>query len=251
MKAFCRKISLEIASLMVSTFLLAGGVFAQEAADSSNGLLKPPAGSMIASAPELSQWVITFSYPGDTPKGVTPPPPLPADNRLRAITTTKTKEIVHEQAVNGMGRTIDTWVIGQDQFFKASDDTFWGRALPGHSVWPANGFRDLDWVSRDNYVGTMKYAGHSCLVFIQGAPVGMNIAKPGAPVPSFDSFNVVAFIDAESRLPVESRDVGVVRSFQFGPEPTDKLVPPPDLAQELKHAALLNATFSQRPTREY
>jgi hypothetical protein len=50
-----------------------------------------------------------------------------------------------------------------------------------------------------------------------------------------DTFHNVAFIDAESRLPVETRAFGAYSSFRFTDAPTDKLTLPADLVTQLKH----------------
>jgi hypothetical protein len=190
----------------------------------------PPVGPLLDSAPDPSQWVITLTYPQDRVKGGVAGF---TETRTRTITTTKTGNIMHEEVVDARGGKQDTWHVGRDVYEKLTGAPTWIQP-PAGTLFPTSGFRDLDWISSDNYVGSIKYSGRNCLVFVQGAPSSLNVESPSFEIEQLDPFNVVAFIDSESRLPVEARAFGVFSSFHFTDAPTDKLTLPPDLVAQLK-----------------
>jgi len=138
--------------------------------------------------------------------------------------------------VGAGGAKRDIWHVGRDVYEKWTGAPMWVQD-PARTVFPASGFRDLDWISKDNYVGSVSYSGRNCLVFVQGAPPTLNLQNSGPGLEQLDAFHTIAFIDSESRLPVEVRLFGDYRSFRFATPATDKLALPPDLVAQLKHDA--------------
>jgi hypothetical protein len=198
------------------------------AQDQANPASQLPDGPLPAPAPDYSQWVVTFSNPEDKNKG-------PGSSSTSAmITTTKTGYIIHEEIVNGSGAKLDEWHVGNTLYTKGSGSTLWNEARSGRSssfeAFPASGFRNLDWVTRNSYVGTIVLAGHSCLVFVPERPQKLDLSDPV----QLDALTTYAFLDANSRLPVKVRFNGVTSIYQFKDPPTEKLTLPPDLTSQLK-----------------
>jgi len=222
-----------------------------------------PPGPPLAPAPSFSQWIVTFSYPEERAKSENPsgfgPGPVNVGTRTKKITTTKTEEIVHEEFVDGLGGKFDQWHVGPILYIKSSGSNTWGqieasratdRGIDTDEVLPANGFRGLGWIARDNYAGTVKYSGRNCLLFVLGAPPHLDLSNPDS-LKKLESLNAVAFVDAESRLPVEAGASGVIRYFQFADAPSDKLTLPPDLAQQIQQGEEGRARLEQRLPRPY
>jgi hypothetical protein len=226
-----------------------------------------PPGPAIASAPEFSQWVTTFSYLEDRAAALAHDnKALPPDvlTRTRTITTTKTKEIVHEEYVDGNGTKFDEWHVGPVVYMKDPAAKQWGELSastagsgatggPNYSRLPTTGFRDLDWITRENYAGTIKLGDRPCLVFIVGAPSHFILSSSAltSQADELDSFSRVAYVDAETRLPMQVQISGVLRYYRFGTAPTDKLTLPPDLTNQLEVGEEGRAVMSQRLPRPY
>ena len=103
------------------------------------------------------------------------------------------------------------------------------RAAADSPMVASNRFQDIDWIEAESYLGTIKYAGHSCLVFAPNAPVGLKVSSD-AFAPFALTAPQLAFIDAETRYPVEIRANGVFRVYKFSSSP-DSLALPDDLAK--------------------
>jgi len=235
---------------------------ADSTAEASAQKQAPPPGPLLESAPAFSQWVITFSYPEDRQKSSNSAPlPAYASTRLRTITTTKTKNIVHEEFVDASGRKFDVWHVANKQYRKLFGSKVWLENSAGevnngsatdYMAFPPTGFRDLDWLSDQNYAGTVKYVGRDCLVFVMNAPPGLDLSSANTPPDKFESFGMIAFIDLGSRLPVEIQTNGVMRTYQFTDPPPDAVLKlPPDLSEQIKKGEEERARLNQRPPRPY
>lgn len=217
---------------------------------------EPPPGHLLASAPDYGEWVETFDYQQTlSPSGA--PVASPGQRSMeQKVTTTKTGDVVHEQMVNGLGEVFDRWLVGGVQYTHQSGSSIWIEAHPGaqgagmkFTGLPANGFRDLDWISRTNYLGTAVRAGRRYLVF---TPLASN--GPAGRIPSADQYKELgsyALIDFDSRLPFEVKDLGATRTYQFSDLPREKQPLPPDLAKTLKDIEEMRARISPRPERPY
>ncbi len=189
----------------------------------------PPEGPLLVSAPDPSAWTITLSYPQDRVKGGVKGF---TETRTRTITTTKTGKIIHEESVGAQGTKYDSWHVGRNVYDKWTGAPSWSQE-PANTATRAE-FKDLDWVSKNDYVGKLDYAGHRCLVFVEGAPADLNVESSTFEMDQLDNFHNVSFIDAKSRLPVETRTFGTYSSYSFTDGPAEKLTLPADLVTQLK-----------------
>jgi hypothetical protein len=206
-----------------------------------------PPGPLLASPPAFSQWVITFSYADEQtskPTG-TSGPPLPAYLKLRprTVTTTKTKDLIHENIVVISGPMQDKWYVGNTQYWKIADEPDWyvnnpvaAGETPGESYTPLpkSGFRDLEWVSEKTYTGTENHAGKQCLVFKSNKTSGNH------------TLSFVAYVDLKTRLPVEAQISGETRAYQFLNGPTTMQTLPDDLAAQITRGEKARALLDTR-----
>lgn len=253
-------------ALFVALILCSGTAVAQSAASSGTpeAPLKPvlPSGPLLQSVAAFAEWTITFSYPEERQKPA-PGEPAPAaaylNKRIRTIDTTKTQEIVREVITSVDGSKISEWTLGNTQFRKSADSPLWlqgqldsttGSAAPGGTL-PASGFRDMDWISKDAYMGTIKYGDKNCLVFSPGAPLNLELLKGAEQMKKLDELGRVALIDATTRFPVEVRMDGVIRYYQFGDAPDMRLTLPPDLLAQIKNGNEARARLLQPAPRPY
>jgi hypothetical protein len=219
------------------------------------GPSQPPSGRLLESAPDYSQWVITFSYATPTADGAPAPPPSPADKyKLKSITTTKTGSIIHEELENGIGKTGDFWFVSGIEYFHSPGATTWQEVRPGstggmnYDSMPASGFRGLDWINGSNYIGMLSRAKHQYLVFTQGSTPG----GPKTPTAEdYQNLTTYALIDNATRFPVEVKALGTVSTYHFADPPTEKQQLPPDLVAVIKGGEELRARLSQQPPRPY
>jgi hypothetical protein len=209
----------------------------------------PPDGPLLAPAPDFAQWTVTFTYPKDPSQKDNAAPAAP-ETRTKTIITTKTKDIVHEETINGLGAKREDWHIGTVQYALVPGSTTWYQGS-AKSDFPAKGFRDLDWVTEDNYIGRGSLAGHACLIFAPSSPQRASGQNGAGLMESLDTLPTVAYIDAETRLPVQVRENGVSRAFQFASPPTEVLSLPPDLEANLQKVEQTRARLSQPPPRPY
>ncbi len=197
---------------------------AQDQTNPPGGL---PSGPLPAPAPDFSQWVITQSNPDDKKTGTG------SSSTSATIITTKTGDIIHVEIVNASGAKIDEWHAGNTLYSKDSGATLWDETSSSRSTsfeaLPASGFHNLEWLSRNTYVGTIPFSGHSCLVFVLGKKDKIDLSNPD----DLDSLNTYAFLDANSRLPLKVRFNRLTSFYQFKNPPTEKLTLPPDLADQL------------------
>jgi len=214
-----------------------------------------PDGPLLRPAPEFSQWTITLSYPDERGKKADDKPPIPGlENRVHQIVTTKTKNIVHEETIDGKGVKSEKWYVGSTQYRKDPGATVWYENSAGtmgktqqdfhYTPLPPSGFRDLDWINADAYAGTIAYGKGKCLVFIPGGGSATNAAV-------VTTLPTVALIDSETRLPVEVHNGGIIRVFQFADQAPAMQTLPPDLAEEIKKGDEGRARLDQRPPRPY
>ena len=219
----------------------------------------PPSGRLLQPAPEFSAWEMRIIYPEETPAAATA---NRADNtrRLTQVNTTKTGKIIHEVSIFADNRQTDLWNNGPMQYEKQTGATYWtardgritdrGLTDGKYVAPPATGFRDLDWIAAGNYVGTVASGGRSCLVFAQTGAEKANATDPAALKQQVDALPIVAYVDAETRLPISLRMGRTVRSYRFGSPPTAMQTLPADLAAEVKKgedARTRTNTLAPRP----
>jgi len=216
---------------------------------------EPPPGPLLATAPDHSEWLVTFSYPDERSKDAAAD--SAAAGRTKTIVTSRAKDTVHEEITDASGGRFDEWFIGGILYSKNAAGKTWGELhagdpkRPAFSPLPASGFRGLDWINKESYAGTMKFGGRMCLVFIDNAPPHVILSEVAEQPGGFENFSKVAFVDAESRLPVQEEVAGIIRSYKFVDPSPDAFTLPPDLDAALKQEAETRAALSQRLPRPY
>jgi hypothetical protein len=207
-----------------------------------------PADPLINKAPDFSKWVIAYSYPEDKLKttAATPPAtaPVTKDKRLRQVAITKTKSLVREETTTIMGDTTIKFYASGIQYTKPPGSKDWFEATNvveknAYNAFyakplPPSGFRDLDWITAENYVGTIKYNGSSVLVFVPGGTKTLSakdLAKQKNPL---ETQAKAALIDDATRFPVAVQEAGTNQTYKFDTPPTEMLTFPPDLEAALK-----------------
>ncbi len=257
--------SIHLMLAIVFSFCVVNAYSQQQEQDGTTSF-EIPSGPLLNSAPAFSQWIITISYPDDKKEnGVAnpsdPAKPIPENlaARPRTITTTKTGEIIHEETVTVGGNKLENWQINGDFYIKFPGNSFWSayeKSGPPTSdsrvaLLPACGFRGLDWINKYTYAGKIKSASGFWLVFVPGGRETVNAQDP-TKLKVLDTLPTLAYVDAETRLPVMARADGVTRAFSFTqPPPTSLQTLPADLADEIKKGAELRAKRAAAPLKEY
>ncbi len=224
-----------------------------------------PSGPLLAPIPDFSQWVVTFTYPEEKPRpgSLTPPPTKPDyfKTRVRSVTTTKTHDIVHEAFVDEQGQQSDVWHVGNTQYQKPLGSSTWQQhdatelsdknALKIYSPLPASGFRDLDWITPENYVTTIKNGDRSYLVFVPNPPPNLDLSNPDGQAQKLDNLVSVALIDATTHLPFQVTFNQVTRSYRFDPPPTEVQALPSDLVDAIQKGQQGRIRLAQPAPRPY
>lgn len=233
---------------LVAVSFLAGRMFAQEAGEK----LTPPSGALLKLAPDYSKWTVNYIYA----QASDPKTPL-TGTETHQVNMTKTRTIISEDIVDGMGRHDSIWHVGPLQYRKPPEQTIWfeSSAARGnvevHSDFrplPANGFRGWDWVGEETYVGTLPLGTVSCLVF---APEGAKGIKGALTKEQVAALTTVAFVNVETRLPVMMRVGNVTQQFVFAPPPTAMQELPTDLKEQIKQAEQARQRLYQPAPRPY
>ena len=204
-----------------------------------------PSGPLLQSAPNFSQWEVTYTYADEqksnqSSAGKPKPVFTGADTRPRQVVTTKTGQIVHEEQTDVSNRKVELWFNGGTQYGRGGDGTVWfevGPGAPGQQNYrplPANGFRNLDWISAGNFAGSVPSGNTTCLIFVPGGYQKLDLSDPAQQAARLKTATVIAYIDATSRLPILVRNRDETRVYRFGPPPVEMQSLPADLASQIK-----------------
>jgi hypothetical protein len=217
----------------------------------------PPPGPLVNPAPKFSQWTIGYFYLQDRKGHRNNLLPL-APDAPRKVVTTKTGNIIHEQIVRIAGDTFDKWQVGEAIFTKPLGQAYWGEQDPNPESdsrvtdntalpLPASGFRDLDWINRVAYGGTIQQNNATYFLFVFPGSADMDFSSQA----KLDAQNKVAYIDASTRLPIFLRIGDVTRTYTYSNPPTSMQVLPGDLAAEIEQGKRNRAIISSAPAKEY
>ncbi len=215
-----------------------------------------PSGPLLKSVPEFSQWEIEVTHPID-----------PANTRKSEkaqagrIVTTKTGDIIHETTDHN-GQRSEKWFVGPLQYTKASGRREWlesdgsvgadgARLDPDYSPLPASGFRDLEWVTAGTYCGVFRHEDRECLVFVPLDLAGVTTHPRTVSKEFLDAQDTLAYIDAESRLPVLARIGGENRVYRFKPAPTEMQLLPLDISGQMEKGEAARSRLLEAPPRPY
>ena len=147
------------------------------------------------------------------------------------------------------------------QYSKAAGDTLWywsdGRQTSkstsdaSYHPLPAVGYRDVDFITEANYAGTMPYNKRSCLVFVPGGANALDLNHAKDAPKKLAGIDTVAYVDAETRLPVEVRSHGETRVFQFDPPPKRMQTLPAELLAQIRKGDDARTRLNQPAPRPY
>jgi hypothetical protein len=215
-----------------------------------------PDGQLLKKPADFAKWEVIYTYAKSDAPGTRPSAP----GDLKSLVTTKTGNIVHEQATDLQGRITDTWHTGATQYRKPPGEAVWYQPVPpsegqgGSSDYapiPPNGYRQWDWVGESTFVGTFPFDNVACLVFVPGgrSAVGEEDEKKAAA--KIGAMPVVAYVNAETRLPVALRMGNITGRVTFHPSPASAQVLPTDLIDQLRNAEQSRKNLFQQPARPF
>lgn len=238
-------------SLRKNTLLCAAALTLALVRTASAQQVTLPQGTLLKPLPDFTKAFISYESSKDAA-------PLPADAPHRA-TVARTQNILHEEIVDGRGCCADTWYLGVRQYRKPHGGTAWFLSEPArantaqdssYDPLPAIGFRNWHWVGPETYVGTVLLGGKECLAFVPEGPgtFGKNtehLAERLGKAPH------VAYVDAESRLPVLQRMGTATQTFRFESLPPGLLTLPADLSAQIRATEEARARLLQAAPRPY
>jgi hypothetical protein len=244
--------------------LVVAHAFSQQADDAPQA----PAGPLLRSAPDFSEWTVTCHYTDEqSPKAGEAPTPIPASmggllKRTRTETITKTGDIMRVVTVDIAGNSSEKWYDKGAQYTKPPGSTEWFSASNNEPAdtknayftqpLPASGFRDMEWINDQSYAGVIQLGEYQCLVFTPGGLHADDTKDAAKQRTALAAKSKVAYIDANSRLPIALRLPGEVRQFQFSdPPPSVALALPADLAAELQKSEAAVAKLLAPAGRPY
>ena len=226
---------------------------------STNLRPEPPPGTLLKAAPTYSQWTIAFSYPQDRARQAkdTPLPPL-EPNLVRKVVTTKTGNMIHEETLSVSGALFDKWQVDSLFYIKPPGQSYWGECDDRYvknnrtsdtnlAFLPEKGFRDLDWVSGETYVGVVKQNDTVFLLFVPATAGTLDFSNPV----KIQAQPIVAYVDAETRLPALFKKGGVIQNYIFSAPPANIQSLPADLAKQIKDGSERRAKLFGAPKQEY
>ena len=213
-------------------------------------------GPPLNPAPADSQWIISYTYPQERKEFAKPDRHTIINSDLpRRVVTTKTGSLIHEEIWAVSGKKQDCWQLNGNYYIKFPGKNFWSayEKDPANSqpaaqepALPASGFRGLDWVNEQTYLGLLKSDQSSYLIFVPTKASGANIKDSS----SLQKQPFIAYIDAQSRLPANVIEENVIRSYKFTTAPA-ALALPPELAAEIKQGDAIRAKRNAAPAREF
>lgn len=229
--------------------------------------LQKLSGPLLKCPPDMAQWTVAFEYPEDKkkPDGSPPPPPLPYF-RLRPakVDTTRTRHMTREDLTDFNGCHRENWYVERTQYSKRHGESAWSQheASSSHGAapdpeftpLPACVFRDVGWLTSENFMGLVDYAGRPCLVFLPGGANGnaaVDLDDLARKPEKLEALGAWAFVDEATRLPVAIRWQNTTRTFTFGTPPTAMLTLPQDLQDAIRKGEQGRARLFQQAARPY
>jgi hypothetical protein len=182
----------------------------------------PPGPLIVTKMPDFAQWSIDFTYPPAAKAGQSSQSPdqknqstaPPGQYRPIRIVLTKTGDVTHEESVFENNLKGEMWCNRDTGAARLPNSSALVAEFSNGSV--GNAFPDFDWISKENYVGTLTHDQVKCLVFKQkqydfeGGFLGM----------------ATAYIDIKTRYPVEYNRNAASRIYTIMDPPTEQLVIP-------------------------
>ena len=213
----------------------------------------PPAGKLLAPAPESAQWTIDITavppanakpHAASARPASSPPP--------QRVTVTKSGSVRHVTGVVFGGIVEELWIDGSTQvmispgmerpvIFDLHDgiDPYFTRYCRAD-------FPGFEWLSATNFAGMTNVGARKCFVF-------RTTAKVDAPVldATGGTGPALAYIDAETRLPARLERDGQTLVFQFGDPPAQPISLPPEIAAAVTARKNHSRDLTKSPARPY
>lgn len=240
--------------LFIVAGLLAGNILAWSADPARVTNLPPlPPGPLLKRTEAFSIWQITYTYaadkeakahaspsPGEAKSpGAIPQYPESKITQLpavpRTITITRTKPLWLAETIDVKGHKLVDCSDGQQEYMKLpamTSATLFQTGFTGERDLINFGsvdFPDLEWVSAKTFAGIKQLGSASYLIFTQD--------------------DMTAWIDLESRLPVQWQKGSESRTFLQLPPPSGMLVFPPEILKLMALTKTDRDTLKRRPPR--
>ena len=215
---------------------------------------KLPDGPLLRAVGEFAQWEVTYSYPEERQKKDKELDPS-VSSRPRKVVTTKTGRITHEEQTDVSNHVTQNWSTGMMLYYKTPASALWYEARPGAGggaqLPPPSGFRGVEMIQESNYVGTIANGKGTCLVFAPGGSQKGDASNLQQGTKWMETADIIAYVDADSRLPIAVREHGILRTYQYDSAPTQMQVLPTDLADQIKHGEEGRARLNAMAARPY
>ena len=261
-------------SILVALLVLFGSklVLLAQTDPSASGIVPLPPGPWPARTADMSSWTITIKQKSEAdssnaqPDGASSGSAPAQPKSSRQIAVVKTWPIVHEvetQTFNKQGKTWDKWftkgievipIPGTKTFFTNEAGT--QDPFLFHDYLKSD-FGGFEWVSQNTYQSVSTYDGHKCYFFKglmqiigRGQPT-LVTGNPG-PVPPYASrFDVKAYLDFKTLMPVELEWGDEVRTYKFNAPPEAFQTLPENVSAVLAERAQKIKAAQIAPDRPY
>ena len=189
-----------------------------------------PTGQLLKRAPDFSQWVISYFPIVNKGAGQAGKPEV-----SKRVFITKTGPIRQVITVESNGNRTELWFKGEMEIvcLAAWKNPWITEAHDPHNPFPMDfsktDFPECHWISARNYKGIQKVQDRDCIVFGDQLTVTSETphTNPSATTPpEVSQYNVSAYVDLETRLPVIEATPGETVTYQFAPPPQAMLAFP-------------------------
>ena len=233
-------------------------LYAQKPAEIESSPL--PSGALLVRAPSLARWQITSSSesaPSASPAAASslPQPSLPRAAEVRQITVTKSGMAYYREVLFDDSSELDEWWVAGVQVTQKKGHP---GLLVSHQTgdlfymnFVSSDFPEFDWIGPKTYIGIQKLGGRKCLVFksqIQRVPeVAMRGMSPEELMSAQKDLQpVMAWIDLETRLPLQFATEGKKETYTFLLPSSGPLVLPSAVEKEIIALAAIKAQANRR-----
>lgn len=188
-------------------------------------------------APDFAAWTITFDYPAGSQKKAKTSTAMPG--QITSIVVTKSKDTYCEQIHYEDQSQREIWIVkdllvqpdgsGRLCLYPIGSMNAGGGGESGPDeivnadgilVFNKTDFPDLQWLSKENFIGLKKTKAGANLVF-------EGITSTCFAATGVTGSSVTVLVDSQSRLPYEISCKEWTMHFEFGPAPENRLALPP------------------------
>jgi hypothetical protein len=216
-----------------------------------------PGGPPLKRAPDMSSWQVTCQATAPTgtpalPGLTTPPPPILP---FVTMTVVKTKDRRSIESIDAAGLKTIRFFDGSMESYTAPGTltaryfTGENKKMPGFYIdFSRTDFPECGWITPEKYSGIEVRSDHKCLVFTD------NAAKPaqaaGNSSSPSDAASSTAYVDLDTRLPVNDQVGRLTYTYQYLPAPTEMLSLPTLMKARIDFDAQRAKALSVHPAAE-